>query len=148
MSVLFSGGCACGAIRYECSAAPCFSEICYCRDCQRSSGNASAALLGVPVANFTLLRGAPKYYRVIWTSAYPIERGFCPECGSPVVVKAHRAPDLMFMTAASLDDPSRFQPQVEVWTGSAPPWACLHPTLPRIEERVTDEQVQEFRTSS
>ena len=42
MSVSFCGGCACGAIRYECSAEPLLSEICYCRDCQRSSGNAFA----------------------------------------------------------------------------------------------------------
>jgi hypothetical protein len=34
----FSGGCACGAIRYECSAAPIFALNCHCRDCQRATG--------------------------------------------------------------------------------------------------------------
>ncbi len=33
MQVPFSGGCACGAIRYECSADPAFSWHCHCRDC-------------------------------------------------------------------------------------------------------------------
>ncbi|MGO9603734.1 MAG: GFA family protein [Candidatus Binataceae bacterium] len=148
MSALFSGGCACGAIRYECSAESLLSEICYCRDCQHSSGNASAALLVVPLANFTLISGSPKYYRVMGTSGYPMDRGFCPECGSPVVVKAHRAPDLMIILAASLDDTSGFRPQLEVWTGSAPPWACLHPTLPKIQEQATDEDLQRFMTPS
>jgi len=140
MSVLFRGGCACGAIRYECSAEPLLSEFCYCRDCQRSSGNASAALLFVPIANFILTIGSPKYYRVMGTSGFPLDRGFCPECGSPMVVKPHRAPDLIIIAAASLDDPSRFRPQVEMWTRSAPPWACLHPTVLKIPGQATAEE--------
>ena len=148
MSDLFCGGCACGEIRYECSAEPLLSEICYCRDCQRSSGNASAALLCVPAAKFTIISGSPKYYRVMGTSGHPMDRGFCPECGSPVVITAHRAPDLMVILAASLDDPSEFRPQVEVWTGSAPPWACLHPTLPKTQGQATDEDLQGLLTPS
>jgi hypothetical protein len=140
MPILFCGGCACGAIRYQCSAEPLLSEVCYCRDCQRSSGNASAALLFVPAANFTLTSGSPKYYRVTGTSGHPLDRGFCPECGSPLVVKPHRFPNLMILVAASLDDPGEFRPQVEMWTGSAPPWACLHPTLPKIKGQPTAEE--------
>ena len=142
MAVLFRGGCACGAIRYECSAEPKLSEICYCRDCQRYSGNASAALLFVPTANFTLISGSPKYYRVTGTSGYPLDRGFCPECGSPVLIKRHRPPDLTIIAAASLDDPGGFRPQVEMWTAGAPPWAWLHPTLPKIERQATAEEVE------
>jgi hypothetical protein len=139
MSVLFCGRCACWEIRYECSAEPLLSEICYCRDCQRASGNASAALLFMPAANLTLIGGSPKYYRVIGTSGYPLDRGFCPQCGSPLFVKPHRSPDLIVIVAASLDDIEGFRPQVEMWTGSAPPWACLHPTLPRIKGKPTAE---------
>ena len=38
MSKAFTGGCACGAIRYEISAEPVFMNDCQCRDCQQSSG--------------------------------------------------------------------------------------------------------------
>jgi hypothetical protein len=140
MSVLIGGGCACGEIRYECSAEPLLSEICYCRDCQRSGGNASAALLFMPAANFTLISGSPKYYRVTATSGYPLDRGFCPQCGSPLVVKPHWTRDLIIIVAASLDDPGGFRPQIEMWTRSAPPWACLHPTLPKIKGEPTAEE--------
>ena len=37
MPASFSGGCACGAIRYECSAAPLMMLNCHCRDCQREN---------------------------------------------------------------------------------------------------------------
>ena len=45
MLVPFSGGCGCGAIRYEFSAEPAMSLNCHCRDCQRGSGTAYASLL-------------------------------------------------------------------------------------------------------
>jgi hypothetical protein len=38
MATSFSGGCACGALRYECEMDPVFSWNCHCRDCQRASG--------------------------------------------------------------------------------------------------------------
>jgi hypothetical protein len=34
----FTGGCVCGAIRYECSAAPIMMFKCHCRDCQQVTG--------------------------------------------------------------------------------------------------------------
>ncbi len=43
-----TGGCMCGAVRYECSAAPMFMGNCHCRDCQRASGGGYAPAIGVP----------------------------------------------------------------------------------------------------
>ena len=34
----YTGGCACGAIRYSIASEPFFSNDCQCRDCQRESG--------------------------------------------------------------------------------------------------------------
>ena len=45
-----TGGCACGAVRYECSADPILAANCYCRDCQHSTGTAMASVLLVPKA--------------------------------------------------------------------------------------------------
>ena len=48
MPTPFFGGCACGAIRYTCAAAPLFALNCHCRDCQRASGSAFCPVLYVP----------------------------------------------------------------------------------------------------
>ena len=64
MPTPFSGGCACGAVRYDCSAEPLLSFNCHCRDCQRTSGSAFALVLMVPTGAFTITKGTPRYYRV------------------------------------------------------------------------------------
>ena len=45
-----TGGCACGAVRYECSADPIMAANCYCRDCQHSTGTAMASVMLIPKA--------------------------------------------------------------------------------------------------
>ena len=63
MPTPFSGGCACGALRYECSAEPVLSWKCYCRDCQHASGSAFYAVLYVPKVAVSIM-GESKYYDV------------------------------------------------------------------------------------
>jgi len=144
----FSGGCACGAIRYECSADPLITLNCHCRDCQRASGSAYAALLNVPLAAFILTRGTLKYHRVTGESGNTLDRGFCPECGSPVVIKGQRASSLglIVLWAASLDDPSWFRPVMDIFVVSAQPWDYLNPALRKFERTPTDEQAREMLT--
>ena len=48
MSSSLTGGCQCGAVRYECAAEPLFTGNCHCRDCQRSTGSAYVPALAVP----------------------------------------------------------------------------------------------------
>jgi hypothetical protein len=141
----FAGGCACGAVRYECTAAPVFSWLCHCRDCQRASGSAFCPVLYVPKTALTI-SGESTYYDVQAESGNQVSRGFCPRCGSPLFIQAELVPQLQGLWAASLDEPRQFQPSVQVWSGSAQPWDCLHPTLPSIVKAPTDEQMRKILT--
>lgn len=143
MSMFFAGGCACGAIRYECAAAPVFSWICHCRDCQRASGSAFCPVLYVPKSALNI-SGESTYHEVKAESGNWVKRGFCPECGSPLFIQAELVPYLQGLWAASLDEPSQFQPSVQVWSGSAQPWAGLFPHLPSIVKAPTEEQMHEI----
>jgi len=145
MQVPFTGGCACGAVRYECSAAPVFSWNCHCRDCQRASGGAFCPVLYVSRVTLTV-KGQSQYYDVKAESGNRVSRGFCPKCGSPVFIQAELVPSLQGLWAASLDDPSQFQPSVQVWSGSAQPWDCMHPALLKIDKAPTEEQMQKLLT--
>jgi hypothetical protein len=136
MTQHISGGCACGAIRYETDAAPVVMVNCHCRDCQRSAGSAYAAVMIVPKAAVQL-RGEPRFYRTIGDAGNAVERGFCPTCGAPVVAKLDRFPDLIGLAAASLDDPSQYKPTMDIFTGSAHAWDQMHPDTKKLPRGMT-----------
>lgn len=43
-----TGGCLCGKIRYSADAEPAFVGLCHCHDCQKFTGSAFAAVIGLP----------------------------------------------------------------------------------------------------
>ena len=126
------GGCACGAIRYACDGAPVLAAHCHCRDCQRSSGAAMATVFGVPKAAFHLLQGDTATYAYTGSSGQPVVRHFCPTCGNPLFTDVTVAPDLAFIRAASLDDPSQIKPGMHIFCDSAQPWGLDQDGLPRF----------------
>jgi hypothetical protein len=128
---MFAGGCACGAIRYECDAPQLFALNCHCRDCQRETGSAFAAILGVSAASFRITRGSPGHFEVVAESGSRTRRAFCRACGSPMFGFPGSRPDLVTIRAGSLDDPSVFRPERDIFTDSAQPWDCMDPALPK-----------------
>jgi hypothetical protein len=130
MAQKLSGGCACGAIRYECNVDPVVMFNCHCRDCQRASGSAYAAIVVVPKAAVQM-RGEPRHHKIAGGSGNAIERGFCPTCGSHVSDQLERVPGILALQAGSLDDPSTYRPKMDVFTSSAQPWDHMDPKLPK-----------------
>lgn len=115
------GGCLCGAVRYRVAAEPVMQAVCHCRNCQRQAGSGWSMIMGVPAAALTV-SGAVKTYHDQGESGGAVERQFCPECGSPLFSRVSAAPDLVFIKAGTLDDTSRFTPQVQFWTDSKQHW--------------------------
>jgi len=131
MPASFSGGCACGAIRYQAEGEPLFSLNCHCRDCQRETGSAFAPILAVLRATFTLTRGRPRYFELTADSGQTTTRAFCPDCGSRLFGLPGSRPDMVTIRAGSLDDPSAFRPNRDIFTASAQPWDYMNPDLPK-----------------
>jgi hypothetical protein len=48
MTTPLTGGCACGAVRYECATESVMAFNCHCRDCQRATGGAYVPAVVVP----------------------------------------------------------------------------------------------------
>src|SRR5213080_4537840 len=76
MSAPFTGGCACGAIRYEVTAKPITMFNCHCRDCQRATGTSFSAVVYVPAKAFKITKGSPRYYQTSSESGGHNKRGF------------------------------------------------------------------------
>jgi hypothetical protein len=133
MSEPYTGGCACGAIRYQVSAEPALMNICQCRQCQRDSGTGHGAHLtfvGAPVT----LTGEARLWMTTGENGTRKNRAFCPTCGSPVYISLPDMPEVFVASAASLDDPSRYKPQMVMWTAAGYDWDRPDPALAAYEK--------------
>lgn len=134
MSRTWSGGCACGAVRYEIAGEPVFSNHCQCRDCQYKSGTGHGSYLTFPNRRAVALTGQTAKWDMVGDSGNIKTRGFCPTCGSPVSLTFVAMPDLFTIHAASLDDPARFKPQAVTYTSRGYAWDHLDPAVPTFEK--------------
>jgi hypothetical protein len=129
MSTVLSGGCECGAIRYECSAESIMAGHCHCRSCQKASGTGHVSHLMVPKAAVTITGDARLYERAA-DSGNRVRRGFCPNCGAAVYGESSGWPDMLTLRAGSLDCPELFRPGMIVYADDAPSWDRMDPALP------------------
>ena len=122
-----TGGCFCGAVRYEASEPPTKASYCHCRMCQQLSG--SAFVLGVTFAKatFRFTRGEPKFY----PSSDIAERGFCANCGSRLIYRPFNA-EWVAVKAGSLDHPEDFPPKYHTGVESQIAWLTIDDDLPRL----------------
>jgi hypothetical protein len=128
----FTGGCACGAIRYKVTAEPVVMFNCHCRDCQRASGGPYGAVLYVPVNAFKITKGEPRYYSTSSEAVGHNKRGFCAECGSRLFCGV--TDEGQGILASSLDEPSLFHPQFDIFTSDAQPWDHMNPKSKKFEK--------------
>lgn len=131
MTSNYSGGCACGAIRYEIAAEPAMAFHCQCRACQKATGTGHASAMAFPRAAATVT-GQPKFYESVADSGHLSRRGFCPNCGSLVFGGTSGVPEMLAVFAGSLDDPGRFAPQAVIYQSRAQAWDIVDPALPRF----------------
>ena len=133
MPAPFSGGCACGAIRYSVRDEPRYMGNCHCRDCQQATGSAFFPAVLVGTSDFTLERGEPKWFERTADSGNVLARGFCPDCGSPLFLRNTARAGGMVLYAGSLDDPSWYKPSRDIYVASAHPWDVMDPDLPKFD---------------
>jgi hypothetical protein len=127
-----TGGCFCGAVRFQFDHLPLATRVCWCRDCQYlSSGNASvnavfraAGLTSTGTISVgTISEGAIGEFVSRADSGNTMRRRFCPQCGTPLFSQSSARPHLIVVRAGTLDDPELARPGGVIWSASAPSWA-------------------------
>jgi hypothetical protein len=128
-----TGGCLCGRVRYRITAEPVVSRICWCRDCQYIAGNGTANAI-FPTENIEITGSTAQYSRK-GDSGNTVCRRFCPDCGCHLFADSTGRAGLTVVRLGTLDDPSSARPVANIWSASAPSWACLDASLERIERQ-------------
>ena len=121
----WTGGCLCGAVRYESDEPPRDVHYCHCRMCQRTNG--APVVVGVPFgdATFRFTRGAPK----LFNSSDFAARGFCADCGSRLTYQA-RDDSGISVEIGSLDYPDQAPPVYHTGVESWISWLAIEDDLP------------------
>jgi hypothetical protein len=111
-----TGGCLCGRARYTIDAEPVYSGICHCQHCQRYTGSAFEPFMILP-RNAVRLEGKLKSFGLRSDRGGIVFYQFCPNCGSGVTNASEADPGIVVVLVGTLDDPSLFNPTVELFCG-------------------------------
>ena len=129
----YTGGCACGAIRFETSSEPILEHHCQCRDCQKRSGTGHSSYLTFPRRADMTIAGEAKTWRVAGDEGTEKLHAFCPTCGTPVYLAFGAMADPIAVHAGSLDDPGRFNPRLVTYGIRGNAWDTIDPSLRAFE---------------
>jgi len=122
-----TGGCLCGAIRFESSDEPYMVGYCHCDMCKKALGSAVGMFASFRASAFKFTRGTPK----IRQSSEVAERAFCPDCGTPLYMRYLHDPDIGVMVG-SLDHPEKWPPNLYHYcTDRMVPWLKIDDNLRR-----------------
>ena len=106
---IFTGGCACGAVRFEVSQPPLRVGLCHCMTCRRKHGSAFNPFV-VFKAEDVLVAGALR----AWRSSEHASRFSCETCASPICQQEDEGGEIE-LHLGSFDDTSLFPPMYENW---------------------------------
>jgi hypothetical protein len=82
-----TGGCNCGAVRFEITEPFISSTYCHCTRCQRRTGAAASANARVSAEAFNIVQGEDRIRS--WKPAEGAEKCFCGDCGSALFSRSH-----------------------------------------------------------
>jgi len=124
-----TGGCFCGAIRYQADVSPRRITHCHCAHCRRTSGAPFLTWVEFDPSQFRFIRGTPARYE----TRPRVTRQCCSHCGTQLTYQHADEPDVIDVTACSLDAPGEVTPEDHVWCDRMIPWIKLADGLPRYK---------------
>ena len=98
----YTGGCLCGALRYEAEGPPVRAGHCYCGDCRKASGSGFIPFMGFP-ASVLRFSGQTRISRAKAARGGEAVRNFCTVRGSLVFGGIVGQDDSHTIYAGSLD---------------------------------------------
>jgi hypothetical protein len=120
----FSGGCLCGAVRYQVRGEPGASGYCFCADCRKASGSGFIPFINVPAETVTF-SGETLQFRSRSFRGTDAVRNSCPGCGGLVFGGIVGVDVSHTIYAGSLDDPAVFRPRIAIFGRDRPEWVPL-----------------------
>jgi hypothetical protein len=118
-----TGGCNCGAVRYEITAPLVIASYCHCKRCQRRSGAAASPNAHPAPGAFHIVEGEDRLKH--WQPEDGGEKWFCGDCGSSIFGRNLSHPDSIGIRMGTLDTDPGIRPSVRAFVADAAAWETI-----------------------
>jgi hypothetical protein len=140
MSGAAVGGCACRALRYRLASEPLFVHCCHCLNCQCQTGSAFVVNLLIEADRLEVLAGAAQPIDAPRDDG-SVQRIFrCTRC-QVAIFSQYGRPEVRFVRAGTLDEPTDVAPDVHIYTRSRVAWVRLPEGTPAFEEYYDENEL-------
>ena len=134
MELPLTGGCNCGAVRYEVTEPLVRASYCHCKRCQRRTGAAASAQAHPAPGAFRIVAGQAKL-RMWKPPGGGGEKWFCGDCGSAIFGSNPSHPESIGIRMGTFDHDPGVRPTVRQFVAYAAVWEPLPDDgLPRFPE--------------
>ena len=124
-----TGGCLCGAVRYQADQPPFDSGYCHCSMCRRPHGAPFVTWTAVPPQQLTITAGEEQVTRFECGPPQGV-RTFCSTCGSQLFCQI--AEDVVDVAMAALHEPIDRVPEEHYYYDSRADWVEINDDLPKL----------------
>ena len=115
-----TGGCLCGAVRFEVTEPPVSASYCHCTRCQRRTGTAASAQARVAPGSFRITQGEELVRG--WVPPAGFAKEFCSACGSALWSRSPDDPEIVSVRLGAFDSDPGIRPQWRQVVAYAAPW--------------------------
>jgi len=129
-----TGGCLCGAVRFEVTEPLVSAGYCHCTRCQRRTGTAASAQARIVPGSLRILSGN----ELIRAYEPPdgFAKHFCSACGSALWSRSREDPEIVSVRLGAFDGDPGIRPSARTFVAYAAPWEPIPDDgLPRYPER-------------
>jgi hypothetical protein len=133
-SFRLTGGCGCGAVRFEVTAPLVSAQYCHCTRCQRRTGTGASASAQVEPGSFQIIQGEERTRA--WRPEGGMEKWFCGDCGSALFSRDPEDAARVGVRLGAFDEDPGIRPAARQFVAYAAPWEPIPDDgLPRYPER-------------
>jgi hypothetical protein len=129
-----TGGCLCGAVRFEIDQPLVEASWCHCTRCQRRTGTPASAQARIVPGSLRVLQGEEAVRAYQPPGGWP--KAYCGECGSALWSQSPDDPGLRSVRLGAFDGDPGIRPSYRQFVAYASPWEPIPDDgLPRYPER-------------